>query len=162
MFTPVTQPEEIRQVADLAKEIWTPHYLPIIGREQVDYMLSTLQSETAIQEQIRNGMKYFLMENQAGYFAYERKPDHLFLSKIYVQEKFRGKGIARRAIAWMQATESPPCIRLTVNRHNTGSLKAYHRLGFQTVAEQVTDIGRGFVMDDFVLERPGIPLPSPG
>ncbi|MDF3131195.1 GNAT family N-acetyltransferase [Kiritimatiellaeota bacterium B1221] len=153
MFTPVTQPAEIETVARLAREIWTTHYTPIIGTEQVEYMLARFQSVEAIRQQLHSGMIYMLMPNAAGYFAYEKNSDPLFLSKIYVHQDFRRQGLARKAIAWIQAAEAPHKIRLTVNRHNQTTLAAYQKLGFKKVGEQVADIGDGYVMDDFVMEK---------
>lgn len=42
---------------------------------------------------------------------------------------------------------------LTVNRENAGSIAAYLAMGFRKVREQVTDIGEGYVMDDFIMEK---------
>ncbi len=33
------------------------------------------------------------------------------------------------------------------------AIRAYERNGFRTVRSQVADIGRGFVMDDYVMEK---------
>lgn len=41
---------------------------------------------------------------------------------------------------------------LTVNKANP-SVKAYQRLGFRIAAELEIDIGSGFVMDDFRMEK---------
>ena len=43
-------------------------------------------------------------------------------------------------------------IWLTCNKHNDHSLEVYRHWGFQTIAEDVTDIGNGYVMDDYILE----------
>ena len=43
-------------------------------------------------------------------------------------------------------------IRLTVNKYNINTIKAYEKWGFKTVDAVVTDIGSGFVMDDFIME----------
>jgi ribosomal protein S18 acetylase RimI-like enzyme len=43
-------------------------------------------------------------------------------------------------------------IWLTCNRNNTNSIAIYEHLGFKKVREEVTDIGNGFVMDDFIFE----------
>jgi RimJ/RimL family protein N-acetyltransferase len=40
-------------------------------------------------------------------------------------------------------------IRLTVNRYNTNSIKAYEKMGFKNKREVVQDIGNDFVMDDY-------------
>ena len=42
---------------------------------------------------------------------------------------------------------------LTVNRNNTGSIAFYERMGFRKTDELVTDIGNGFVMDDWRMAR---------
>ena len=43
-------------------------------------------------------------------------------------------------------------IWLTVNRRNERAIGAYRRTGFREVRAQVTDIGGGYVMDDYVME----------
>jgi ribosomal protein S18 acetylase RimI-like enzyme len=42
---------------------------------------------------------------------------------------------------------------LTVNKGNP-AVKAYERLGFRIAADLVMDIGGGFVMDDYRMEKP--------
>ena len=41
---------------------------------------------------------------------------------------------------------------LTVNKHNTDSIQFYLRQGFVVVEDIVTDIGNGYVMDDYLME----------
>ena len=43
---------DFKTISVLAKNIWTEHYTPIIGLDQVNYMLEKFQSEIAIQNQI--------------------------------------------------------------------------------------------------------------
>ncbi len=49
-------------IESLAREIWTEHYIPIIGEQQVGYMLARYQSKQAVKEQIASGVLYFLIE----------------------------------------------------------------------------------------------------
>jgi RimJ/RimL family protein N-acetyltransferase len=42
---------------------------------------------------------------------------------------------------------------LSVNKRNTKAITAYKRNGFVIVESVVTDIGGGFVMDDYVMAR---------
>ena len=42
---------------------------------------------------------------------------------------------------------------LTVNRNNAGSIAFYERAGFRKTNELVTDIGAGFVMDDWRMAK---------
>ena len=43
-------------------------------------------------------------------------------------------------------------LQLTVNRNNK-SLSFYQKLGFKIIGEQNLDIGSGYFMDDYIMER---------
>ena len=146
-------------LAALAREIWTEHYTPIIGAEQVEYMLAQFQSEAAIRRDIEQGYAYdiaYVNDNACGYSATRDDGESHFLSKLYVRKDCRGRGIARMLVdrAARRAREAgAQTLRLTCNKHNAGSLAAYTRLGFSIAGECVTPIGSGFVMDDYILEK---------
>ncbi|MCL2003356.1 MAG: GNAT family N-acetyltransferase [Oscillospiraceae bacterium] len=147
--------EQIAAAAALAGEIWTGHYTPLIGAAQVAYMLERFQSEEAIGAAIREeGYRYYLA-GDAGYCAVKPEKDGvLFLSKLYVRKESRGQGLARRMLDCALA-EHPGTkrVRLTVNRGNADSIEAYKKMGFRVKKEIVADIGGGFVMDDYLMER---------
>lgn len=151
--------EDIQTVAALAREIWEQHYTPIIGAAQVKYMVDNFQSREAIEADIASGYVYTIAcwkNTPCGYSAIRFDADALFLSKLYVLQAFRGKGIAQamlRAAEEAARQHSVACIRLTCNKYNTGSLSAYAHMGFTRAADIVTDIGGGFVMDDYVMEK---------
>ena len=144
-------------LAELADTIWREHYTKIIGASQVAYMLTKFQSAEAIESQVRSGMQYYLIfynDHPAGYLAFEKKFDELFLSKFYVEKSFRGKGIGKAAMGLVEGEArhmSCSRISLTVNKHNTGAINAYEKLGFHNLGGVVQDIGQGYVMDDFLL-----------
>ena len=156
-----TNSRDLELVHDLAGDIWREHYTPIIGSEQVQYMLRNFQSATAIAEQIREGYVYYLLLSHdvpAGYLAYVKQPDKegLQLSKLYVHRDMRGQGLGRAGLDLVQ--EHCPqlgldLIWLTVNKHNSDSIAWYRHMGFEYAGSQVTDIGGGFVMDDYVLQK---------
>ena len=88
---------DFETIARLAHTIWREHYTPIIGAGQVAYMLERFQSARAIAKQVSGGLQYFLLLYQntpAGYLAFEKQQNSLFLSKIYVLRSFRGKGLS--------------------------------------------------------------------
>jgi len=159
-ITTVRDSGEIGTVASLAKEIWYEYYVPVIGRAQVDYMVPRFQSAAAIREQIAGGLEYYLIaaENApAGYIAIQRQPTEqaLFISKLYIRKSVRGRGLARCALSFLVSLcrrESLKLIWLTVNKRNP-AIETYKRLGFRHVADVVTDIGDGFVMDDYRMEK---------
>ena len=150
--------EQIAAVAALARETWTQHYTPLIGAEQVAYMLERFQSAEAIAQQIETeGYEYYL-EPDAGYLALV--PDlaarRVLLSKIYVREDRRRTGLGRTMVEWAQTRSAQLGCRelwLTVNQHNTGSIAFYERMGFTKTGPLVTDIGGGFVMDDWRMAK---------
>jgi ribosomal protein S18 acetylase RimI-like enzyme len=154
----VITPGDIATVARLAREIWTAHYTPIIGAEQVDYMLGRFQNEDAIAAQITEGFAYFLVAVEGGavgYAAILPEPDaSLFLSKIYVHSSARGQGAGKALldhIITLARRRGLSRIHLTVNRHNQHSIAWYLRQGFVKIGTKCQDIGNGFVMDDDVL-----------
>ena len=154
--TQVITDAQITTTSRLAREIWTEHYIDIIGADQVDYMIDKFQSEDAITDQIRNkGYLYYLIEESkhaVGYCAIVQEEDTLFLSKLYVRKSMRSKGIARKTIEFIKTVALEMKlgkITLTVNKNNIG---AYKKLGFVNTGPIVQDIGGGFVMDDYKME----------
>lgn len=151
-----TQPNDAHILAALAREIWQEHYTAILGEEQVRYMLETLQSEPAIHRDLENGKIYWLVQvnNQdAGYVCYESHEHTLFLSKFYLTEAARGKGLGRflfEKLKKVAADQNKRSIELTVNKYNAPTIAAYQKMGFKQIREQVANIGNGFVMDDYV------------
>mgnify|MGYP001146777304 CR=1 FL=1 len=154
----VTGREQIAAVAALAREIWMRHYVPIIGAAQVEYMLEKFQSAEAIARQIaEEGCEYYLVPD-AGYLALvpDRAENRMLLSKIYVREEMRGTGLGRAMVEFAEKRCAElGCGRLwlTVNRNNAGSIAFYERMGFRKARMAVTDIGGGFVMDDWWMEK---------
>ena len=150
---------DIKKVEQLAYEIWTQHYTPIIGIVQVDYMLENFQSFKAIEKQISEGMSYFLLFFEGepiGYMASKPQGENMFLSKIYVLSDLRGKGIGSYAMNYLETRAKEMGCRnlsLTVNKNNTDSIRAYEKLGFINVRPLQTDIGKGFIMDDYFMKK---------
>ena len=160
MILEVTTAPQIETTARLARTIWTHHYVPIIGPEQVEYMLDRIQSAGAIKEQIESGYGYYLLydnDNAVGYIALleDRLHHKLMISKIYVEATKQGKGYGNQLLEFTKKKALQKDIQtiwLTVNRHNSNSINWYQKRGFEIVDEKKFDIGNGFVMDDYVLE----------
>ena len=43
---------------------------------------------------------------------------------------------------------------LTVNTGNELGIRAYRGKGFETIEAVETDIGSGYIMDDYIMEKP--------
>lgn len=149
----------IAKIESLANEIWKEHYTPIIGIDQVVYMLQKYQSTDAIASQINTGYEYFIISHHkkaVGYLSVKDENDGIFLSKIYVLANQRGLGIGAEAIGFVEkhaTKKGKPKIRLTVNKNNLKSKRTYEKLGFVECGSVVVDIGHGYVMDDFAMEK---------
>ncbi len=155
---PAATDNEIKNIATLANEIWHQHFVPIIGIDQVDYMVEKFQSYPAITAQIRdNGYEYFQIfidDTLAGYTGVHAEDGALFLSKLYIHESFRGNHLATKAHHFLInicKERGLKKIWLTCNKHNDNTLAIYDHLGYKVTDEQVADIGNGFVMDDYIL-----------
>lgn len=146
---------EINELAELASEIWHEYWPCILTAEQIDYMVEKFQSKKAIKEQIKNEnyTYYFIkVDNEiAGYLGVSDKKDYLFLSKLYIRKEFRHQGLGRLAFNEIKNLGFKK-IRLTVNKYNKNTINAYLKYGFKTIDSVVSDIGCGFVMDDYIME----------
>lgn len=155
---PVTNEELVFSLTAVADDIWREYYTPLLGEDQVEYMLEKFFSPESLVEQINDGCEYFLFSHEytfAGFAAVREETDALFLSKLYVHADFRGKKIA----SYMFQKFIELCdmrglkkIWLTCNRNNADSLAVYEHWGFVKVREEKADIGNGYYMDDFILE----------
>ena len=142
-------------IAKLAFEIWNEHYIPIIGKAQVAYMVAKFQTSEVMQEQANEGYEYYLINydgKPVGYLSIQKRVTELFLSKIYILNSYRGKKIGKEAFIFIDhRARELHCksIALTVNKNNTNSIHAYQKIGFKKTEAIVMDIGNGFVMDDY-------------
>lgn len=152
---------QILAVVKLAEKIWQEHYVPLIGKQQVDYMLAKYQSYQAIVSQIAKGYLYYLCsenQNHIGYLGVlpEKDQQRMFLSKVYLIKKRRGQGLGQKILVHIQDLchqMNLNKIWLTVNKGNTDSIKAYQKMGFKKKSSLIQDIGNGFFMDDYLMEK---------
>lgn len=157
-LVPADTPALLADTARLAGEIWREYFPGIISPEQVEYMVDKFQSLPAMEEQIRSqGYTYYQIrcgEEVLGYTGVCPEADGLFLSKLYLKKEYRGKGYATKALRELTALcreKGYKFIRLTCNKGNTHSLEVYRHWGFVQTDAVKTDIGGGFVMDDYVM-----------
>ncbi|MBQ0011433.1 MAG: HAD-IA family hydrolase [Clostridiales bacterium] len=158
---PVTSPTRRMAVASLAQIIWNEHYKAILSQEQINYMVEKFQSMPAIEAAIRDDhYQYFLLvlgDTPIGYMGVvPEEDDALLISKLYLMKPFRGE---RRSLLLFEQAEKLALelgkkkVRLYVNKHNYVPLRVYLRRGFRIIEEKKTDIGSGFICDDFMMEK---------
>lgn len=152
-------PKNAQRLAEFAKPIWEEHYTPIIGAEQVSYMLEKFQSKTAIIEQISEGYRYYEVSHfgeLVGYFSVQQR-DHgsFFISKFYLASAARGNKLGSAMLEYVeQMAKSASCetLDLTVNKYNP-AYEVYLKLGFVKHGSAEFDIGEGYIMDDYLMQK---------
>ncbi len=154
----ITTENGLQNTARLAEIIWRQHFHGIISDGQIEYMLDKFQSFAAMCRQVADeNYEYygiFKGAEQIGYYAVCEKPDNtFFLSKLYIVREQRGNGYASEAFRnIIESGRERGCtmVWLTVNKHNDSSIAVYRHWGMEVIREEVTDIGSGYVMDDYV------------
>ena len=151
---------DFERISKLAHTIWHEHYIKIISLEQIEYMLDKYNSVKSIQERALEGYLFFYMtynDIAVGYLAIEKQTDAIYISKLYVLKEYRGLKIAKTALLYavsMALEEGLSCVKLHVNKYNTNAILAYEKMGFVNTESVITDIGKGFVMDDYLMVKP--------
>lgn len=165
-FRPVS-PGEVPELAELAHEIWFEYWPPRIGQAQTAYMVDLFQSEDAISRAMaEDAYEYwFIVERDSsgterivGYTGGHVEPqtNRFFISKIYMRKSERGRGLGKAVVRFYNDLCLERGLRamyLTVNKGNELAIHTYDVTGFKTIEKAVTDIGGGFVMDDYIMER---------
>lgn len=155
-----TTEKNIPLLRKLAEKSWHSAYAEILSKDQIEYMLAEMYSESEILNQLQNpNYHYYLIvvdEVPAGFmgfeFLYEKHTTKLH--RIYLLEQFKGKGLGKSGLQFLIEKVAETLDRrviLNVNKDNPAK-KMYESQGFKTYHEEVFDIGKGFVMDDFLME----------
>ena len=148
--------EKFEELADIADVIWHQCYRELLSGKQIDYMLGKFLSVDAFKRQAEEGYIYrglFIDDEIVGFTGSQKQGDRIFLSKLYLLEKYHGLGLGKTMIDDCISLY-PECsfVYLTVNKYNS-SYNMYRHLGLEVIDSVVTDIGEGFVMDDYVMQR---------
>ena len=153
----VKDPSLIKDIAAMADEIWHECYKGIISDSQIDYMVNNFQSEKAMKRLFDDGAEFYSIISDgepSGYIVLEKEADSLFLSKLYTLAKVRGKGIGSTALKFVKKRALElgyPSVYLHVNKFNFRAIKAYLANGFKNERTLDTEIGEGFVMEDYIM-----------
>lgn len=153
--------KHVRALRSLTRKIWRQHFPGIITPEQIEYMLRKFYGLWSIYKKLWRGEIFYLIragKDYVGYFSYTLEPDlqSAQLNKFFLLNDLRGQGIARAAFAhMMHVSKNAGATKmwLAINRKNKDSIAAWEHLGFKIVREEAFNIGNGFVMDDYIMER---------
>lgn len=150
---------DIALIRELTFQVWPQTYASIISQQQIDYMLDMMYSEDALRKQMEEDCQFIIVyDNQqpVGFAAYQEIEPQLFkLHKIYILPTQQGKGTGKFAINYV-AEEikkmNGTALQLQVNRHNKAK-SFYEKIGFTVLKEIDLEIGGGYFMNDYVMEK---------
>ncbi len=155
---------DIERLAKLAHEIWFEYWPAHIGEAQTRYMVERFQTAEAIRRDMASSAYeywFVLAPDDGRVVGYtgghaEPKTGRFFISKIYLRACERGLHFASGVIAFYEDLCRKRGLRamyLTVNKGNVLGIRAYKGNGFKVIDAVETDIGQGFVMDDYIMEK---------
>ena len=151
--------DDIPLIRELCLKVWPQTYASILSREKIDYMLELMYSSASLQKQMDSGSQFILVydgEEPVGFAAYFEKASSIFkLDKIYILPSGQGKGTGRFVIEYIIddiKQKGAVALQLQVYRQNKAR-DFYERLGFVIIEEKDFDIGQGFFMNDYVMEK---------
>ena len=149
---------DIPLIYQLAEKIWHYHYTPIIGKNQVDYMLNNMYSKESLtrQMEIEGQVFHFILldEKSIGFISTSQKGSDCFIHKFYIDQDEQGKGIGSHVFQNIQQLyPTSKSFTLTVNRKNYKSINFYFKIGFKIDHVDDFDIGNGYYMNDFIMKK---------
>jgi len=154
--------KDIPIIQDIAHATWYPTFEGILSEKQIEYMLEMMYSTTSLIEQIQIKKHHFFLvkENEVtlGFISVElnyKNQATAKIHKIYILPANQEKGIGK--ILMYKAEElaqeyNQKSITLNVNRFNK-ALGFYEKLGYTNSKIENIEIGNGYLMEDFVLEK---------
>jgi len=154
--------EHIPVIQDIARVTWYHTYSGLLTDDQSEYMLDMMYSTQSLKDQMNNKLHRYLLAKDdngfAGYISYELdygSSEKAKIQKLYVLPSYHGKGIGKLLIdevADIAKSHSVRYLLLNMNKQNP-AVNFYHKMGFRIIAEDCIDIGGGYVMDDYILQK---------
>jgi len=153
--------EDIASIQDIAYKTWPEAYGSIISQEQITYMLQKMYNKGELLSHFQQGYTFLMAEEDdkdLGFavFSIVDSTRRIFkLHKLYVLPDTHGKGVGKlliNEVVNLVKRAGGVSLELNVNRDNKAT-SFYERAGF-TVKETVDlDIGNGFLMNDYVMQK---------
>lgn len=152
---------DVDTILQIAEDTWWPTYEPLLGKEQVAYMLGTIYTRDKILGQLKKGEQAYLLLIEEGtpvafaaYSPREEDADIYKLHKLYCLPATQGKGYGKiliNAVADKTKEAGKHTLDLNVNRYNKAK-DFYERMGFTIAYEEDIAIGP-YWMNDYVMRK---------
>lgn len=153
---------DVASIREVAERTWPVSYREIISPEQIRYMLDLMYSESKIEAAVSDPKQAFWLAEKngtvLGFCGIEHGwPEAGFtrIHKLYILPDTQGLGLGKILVDQVAAEARKygnNQLHLNVNKNNR-AIAFYSKHGFVTTAEEVIDIGNGYVMDDFIMVK---------
>ncbi len=151
--------EDIPFIRDIAFKTWPVAYGSILSNEQLEYMLENLYSTASLEAQLKDHHYFFLAllnYEAVGFASFSRMEGHIYkLQKLYVLPDTQKTGTGLALLNIVETTaKSMGCERLQLNVNRNNKAKSfYEKNNFAVIREEDIDIGNGYFMNDFIMEK---------
>lgn len=122
-------------------------------------MLEMMYSEASLQKQMNEGCQFMIVydnEIPVGFASVQETQPAIFkLHKIYILPSQQGKGTGRFVIDYILKDlkqKGASALQLQVNRFNKAR-NFYEKLGFSVIDQKDFDIGDGYFMNDYIMQK---------
>jgi GNAT superfamily N-acetyltransferase len=152
---------QIAEIQKIAEITWPIAFGEILSTEQLDYMMKMMYSTESLVSQFSKNNEFFLYYSEnvpVAFLGIEKKyraENSLKIHKLYVLPNQQGKGIGAKLVSFSEnicKEEKIKVLTLNVNRFNKAS-EFYLKLGFTNVKSEDIEIGKDYLMEDFVMEK---------
>lgn len=152
--------EDLAIIESIAQRTWPDTFGEILSPAQIDYMLEMMYAPVALKAQMDKGHVFWLLqvaEGAVGYVSYELDylPATTKIHKIYLLPSTQGRGLGRALLEHVEviAKEAGQAkLRLDVNYQNK-AIGFYEKYGLVKIGRHDTDIGNGYLMEDWIMEK---------
>ena len=160
MTISIAQKSQLFIIKELAYIIWPVAYGEILSQEQLDYMLDLIYTIESLEKQVDKKHVFLLVEDDnqfIGFASYElnfENSNKTKIQKLYVLPEIQGKGIGKNLINYIKQIaidNKNSALILNVNRFNKAK-EFYLKYGFEITKEIKIDIGKNYIMDDYIME----------
>lgn len=154
--------KELIRIQKIAYATWPETFKDILKQEQIDYMLKWMYNYETLLKQSENGHFFYIAKTEdgdQGFIGIE--PNHskkgtTKIHKIYVLPSAQGFGIGKKLIEFVsnkvKTGFDQNTLLLNVNRFNKAT-DFYLKSGFKIIKEENIEIGNGYLMEDYVMQK---------
>lgn len=148
-------------IQNIAHQTWPETYGQILSKVQLDFMLNKFYALDYLQLNLNNNHIFYIIEENEipiGFIGIEHNCEGKLstkIHKIYILSNNQGKGIGKLAIDFvmdLSKQNNSKTLILNVNRFNK-AIVFYQKMDFKIIQEVNIEIGNGYLMEDFVMQK---------